>query len=122
MTVLLDASAVLAFLQNEPGADLVEQHLGAGAACTAVNWSEVAQKVHAAGGDWKLARSLLKSYALRVEPVSEIDAEWAAERWRRGEGLSLADRVCLAVASRLSVLAVTADRSSGSAEGVLQIR
>ena len=50
MTVL-DASALLAFLQGEPGADLVEASLHAGAVCGAANWSEVAQKVLDAGGD-----------------------------------------------------------------------
>ena len=89
---VLDASALLAFVQGEAGDDIVEAELDAGARCGAANWSEVAQKVLAAGGDWALTRALLLAYALQVEPVTEPDAEWAARRWRSGEGLSLADR------------------------------
>ena len=40
---LFDASALLCFLQGEPGADVVERELLIGGACTAANWSEVCQ-------------------------------------------------------------------------------
>lgn len=122
MTAVLDASALLAFLAGEPGADVVEDQLLAGASCGAANWSEVAQKVLAAGRDWSLARSLLLSYALEVESVTETDAEWAAHRWRRGEGLSLADRLCLALAERTGLVAWTADAAWGEGGLVRQIR
>ena len=120
MTVL-DASAVLAFLQGESGADRVEAELDGGV-IGAANWSEVAQKVRASGGDWGIARSLLLSYDVRVEPVGAADAEGAAVRWRRGSGLSLGDRLCLVLADRLGVPALTADRAWGEAEGIVQIR
>ena len=71
-----------------------------GAVCGAANWAEVAQKVRGADRDWSLARALLASHDLDVESVTEADAEWAAQRWVRGEGLSLADRLCLALAER----------------------
>lgn len=122
MTVVLDASAVLAFLAGEPGADAVEERLVDGAVCGAANWSEVAQKVRAAGRNWDLARALLWSYELDVEPVTVDDAEWAARRWHRGEGLSLADRLCLALATRLGVEVLTADATWGSGKGIRQIR
>jgi len=61
---VLDASAILAFLQGERGEDLVEAALEAGAACGAANWSEVAQKVRSAGRDWATAAALLQSYEL----------------------------------------------------------
>ena len=119
---VLDASALLAFLQGEPGAELVEEQLDAGARCSAVNWSEVAQKVLAADRDWELARALLTSYELAVEPVTVVDAELAARRWRRGEGLSLGDRLCMVLADRLGVEAWTADAAWGWGPGVRQIR
>jgi len=119
---VLDASALLAFLQGEDGADQVEEALMAGAMAGTANWSEVAQKVCAGGGDWGLAGALLRSYDLHVEPVTIDDAEWAAQRWRAGEGLSLGDRLCLALGSRLAVEVVTADRSWGTDEGIVQIR
>jgi PIN domain nuclease of toxin-antitoxin system len=119
---VLDASALLAFLQGERGADLVEQALDAGAVCGAANWSEVAQTVLAHGRDWSLARALLQSYGLTVEPVTAPDAEWAAGRWREGEGLSLADRLCLALGERFDDDVLTADRSWGRGDRIRQIR
>ncbi len=119
---VIDASALLAYLQGEPGAEVVERHLDTGAACSAVNWAEVAQKVRGADRDWSLARALLLSYDLAVEPVTLEDAERAATTWTRGEGFSLADRLCLALGHRLGLDVVTADRSWGRAEGIEQIR
>lgn len=122
MSAVLDASALLAFLQGEDGADIVEDRLDEGARCGAANWSEVAQKVRSAGHAWDLARGLLASYQLHVETVVVDDAEWAAARWRRGEGLSLADRLCLSLAERLDVEVWTADAAWGTEGRVRQIR
>jgi PIN domain nuclease of toxin-antitoxin system len=119
---VLDASAVLAFLQDEPGAGSVETALEDGAMCGAANWSEVGQQVLSAGRDWDLVRALLLSYSLEVEAVLVDDAEWAAQRWRRGEGLSLADRLCLALAERTDAAVLTADSSWGDAGRITQIR
>ena len=121
MTVL-DASAILAFLQGERGEDVVEAALLDGATCGAANWSEVAQKVLAAGRDWRTSAALLASYELTVEPVTQDDAEQAAAAWHPGSKLSLADRLCQALARRLDLPALTADRVWGSSDGVQQIR
>lgn len=121
MTVL-DASAALAFLQQEDGAATVEEALVAGAVCGAANWSEVAQKVLARGRDWGLARALLLGYGLRVEPVTAQDAEVAARLWDDRRALALGDRLCLALAERLDTVALTADRAWGRTERVRQIR
>ena len=122
MSVVVDSSAILAFVQGEDGADVVESSLGDAARCGAANWSEVAQKVLAAGRDWDLVRALLVSYGLRVDAVGVEDAEWAARRWVRGEGLSLADRLCLALAARVDEDVLTADLVWGSSGRVRQIR
>ena len=119
---VVDASALLAFLLGEDGAEKVEDVLTAGASCGAANWSEVAQKIRAHGRNWDLARALLASFDLEVESVTVADGEWAAARWIRGEGLSLADRLCLALANRLEVDVWTADRSWGEQGRVRQIR
>jgi len=120
--VVLDASALLAFLNGEAGADVVEEALLEGSCVSTVNWSETAQRTRALGGDWTLARALLLSYGLDLVAVTEEDAETAAELWVRGSGLSLGDRVCLALGRRLGVTTLTADRSWGSDSGVRQIR
>jgi PIN domain nuclease of toxin-antitoxin system len=119
---LFDSSALLCFLQGEEGADAVESALEDGGRCSAVNWSEAAQKVHARSGDWDLARGVLQSYGVMVEPVTQRDAELAATLWRAGSGLSLADRVCLATAERLDAVVHTADSAWGAAGRIRQVR
>ncbi len=121
MTVF-DASALLTFLQDERGADLVVERLNTGGHVSAANWSEVAQKVTAAGGDWPLARTLLSSYPVTVEPVTADDAEVAATLWRRGEGLSLGDRLCLALGERLGAEVLTADTAWAGHDRVVLLR
>lgn len=122
MTSVLDASALLAFVQGESGADRVESLLMGTAHCSSVNWSETAQKVKAAGGDWPIAAALLLSYGLRVEPATIDDGERAADLWRRGSGLSLADRFCLALGERLAATTWTTDTAWGNSDTVRQIR
>jgi PIN domain nuclease of toxin-antitoxin system len=119
---ILDASALLAFLQGEPGADVVEESLRAGALCGAANWSETVQKVIDAGGDWAMAKALLDSYDFGVAAVTAEDGEWAARRGRRGEGLSLGDRLCLALGERLDRDVLTADAGWGTGGRIRQIR
>jgi ribonuclease VapC len=119
---VFDASALLAFLQGEEGSVPVEEALQAGGHCATVNWSEVAQKVRAHGRDWELARALLESYDLSLEPVTAEDAEHAAAFWRPGRGLSLADRLCLALGDRLQAQVLTADKAWGAGGRIQQIR
>jgi ribonuclease VapC len=120
---VFDASVLLAFLQDEAGADVVQRELELGGVCGAANWSEVAQKVQAHGRDWELARALLTSYELRVEPVGLADAEGAAALWSAGTGLSLGDRLCLALGRRLDATTVwTADSTWGTEGSIRQIR
>jgi ribonuclease VapC len=96
-------------LTGESGADQVDQGLLEGGVVGAANWSEVAQKTRQHGRDWGRAKALLLAYELEVTPVITADAEWAATRWRAGEGLSLADRLCLALGARLDATVWTAD-------------
>ena len=77
---MLDASAMLAYIQGEEGEDLVEYTLTTGdAVCSAANWSEVAQQVQARQGRWDLARALLLSFGLTVEPVTMEDGRHAQD-------------------------------------------
>ena len=119
---VFDASALLTFLQGEEGAVHVEEVLQGGGACGAANWSEVAQKIRAHGRNWDLSRSLLASYGVKVEAVTAADAEWAARRWARGEGLSLADRLCMALGERLDADIWTADQAWGTNGRIRQVR
>ena len=119
---VFDASALLAFLQGEEGSSAMQDALEAGGTCGAANWSEVMQKIRAHDGNWDLARSLLASYGLEIEAVTADDAEWAAQRWVRDGGLSLADRLCLALGDRLNADVWTADRAWGTSGRIRQIR
>lgn len=121
MTVF-DASALLAFLKGEVGAAAIEARLASGGFCSAANWSEVAQKIRQADADWALARELLLSYELRIEPVTEADGETAAMLWRAGAGLSLADRLCLALSIRMKRDAVTTDTAWAGLRNVVLVR
>jgi PIN domain nuclease of toxin-antitoxin system len=119
---VFDASALLTFLQGEQGAAQVEQALQDGGACGAANWSEIAQKIRAHGRNWDLSRSLLASFGVQVEAVTITDAEWAARRWAPGEGLSLADRLCMALGDRLDADIWTADQAWGTMGRIRQLR
>jgi len=111
VTVVLDASAVLALLYREPGSEVVGPLLD-GAVISAVNWSEVLTKLTQRGVDLALAEAV---YTLGVDivPFNRADAERAAALWPAGRarGLSLGNRACLAVAqAELGGTAVTADK------------
>lgn len=108
----LDASALLATLQQEPGAEVVKAHLES-AVISSVNWAEVVQKAHARGVNVRLMREYVDSLPIAIVAFEAGDAEAAAALWAATSraGLSLADRCCLALARRLGVPALTTDRA-----------
>lgn len=109
MNVVMDASALLAWLQAEPGAELVAAEL-ASAAISSLNWSEVLQKSLAHGVEISGLREDLEALGLIILPFDADDAQQAARLWAPGSGLSLADRACLALGLRHGVPVLTADR------------
>lgn len=109
MKIILDASALLAWLQNEPGSDVVEAEL-AQAAMSSLNWSEVLQKSLTREVNITGLRTDLEALGLIILPFNAEDAEQAARLWKIGSGLSLADRACLALGIRHSLPVWTTDR------------
>lgn len=109
---VLDASALLAMLQDEPGAEEVAAALDR-AAISAVNWSEVWQRALERGADVAGLREDVAALGLRIEAFDAEDGEAAARLWPVGRraGLSLGDRACLALAQRLGAPALTTDRA-----------
>ncbi|MGH8535843.1 MAG: type II toxin-antitoxin system VapC family toxin [Gammaproteobacteria bacterium] len=95
---MLDASAVLAYLQNEPGSELVETEL-ADALISTVNWAEVIQKSIAGGIEVDGMRAEFSALGLTVSRFTPEEAEVAGRLWRetRRYGLSLGDRACLSL-------------------------
>ncbi|MXW12843.1 MAG: type II toxin-antitoxin system VapC family toxin [Synechococcus sp. SB0662_bin_45] len=126
---VLDASAILAFVNQEAGYETVERCLQGEAHCSAANWSEVKQKIvgSRSGFNWletwlEIESLLVEYHGLIIESVSREDAERAAERWEVNKSLSLADRLCLALGDRLGLPAVTADQAWGDGDMIIQIR
>ena len=121
--VVLDASATLAELLEEAGADVVATQM-VGAEVSIVNICEVQTKSAEQGGDVDEVRCVLGGYALRVRAFREIHAE-AAARLRpltRHLGLSPGDRACLAQAQISCLPVLTADRLWGELDIGLDIR
>lgn len=112
MSRVLDASALLAFLHNEPGAGKVEAALN-GARVSAVNWAEVVQKALQQNVDTAGMQEGFIEVGVQFEPFTPTQAETAARLWEPGKalGLSLADRACIALASDLSLPILTGDRA-----------
>jgi len=109
--IILDASALLAYLHKETGWEAV-QGVIAEAYIGTVNWSEVAQKIAQKGMHVEAVRGLLEELGLTIDPFSVEQAEFAAQLWEenRHYGLSLADRACLALAMQRKTSVLTADK------------
>lgn len=108
---VLDASALLAMLQDEPGGDIVQELLET-AAISSVNWSEVIQKALDRQMEIDGLRHDLEALGLQILPFTAVLAETTAQlrSATRQAGLSLGDRACLALAAVLGLPAITADR------------
>jgi ribonuclease VapC len=115
MRVVLDASALLAYLKNEPGGDVVDGVL-AESVMSSVNWAEVIQKSMVAGVDVDGMLNDLQVLGLVVEPFLPEDGEMAGRLWEqtRQAGLSLGDRACLSLGLRLGASVLTSDRAWAS--------
>jgi len=109
---VLDASALLAWLVQERGADVVAEYLPR-AVISAVNLSEVLYRGQRLGRNVANLPVRLGHLGLRVEPFTADDALLATAIYARDRRhlLSLADRCCLATAIRLELPAVTGDRA-----------
>ena len=111
---VLDASAILAFLQDEPGAEVVAASLATGSCpVCAVNLSEAAAKLVDAGLTRAEVSEVLGDLDLEIVPFGEalaLECAWLREP-TRGAGLSLGDRACLALAKQLSRPVLTTDRA-----------
>ncbi|WP_419947486.1 type II toxin-antitoxin system VapC family toxin [Candidatus Palauibacter sp.] len=110
---VLDASAVLAALLNEPGAVRVERALKRGAAMSSVNVAEVAARLSQDGLPSVTVASVVRGLGIEIIPFDRQAAllSGAYRPQTQRHGLGLGDRACLATARRLGLPALTADRS-----------
>jgi PIN domain nuclease of toxin-antitoxin system len=120
---VLDASALLAFVRREPGADRVAAAIGT-AVVSAVNYAEAASKLLDLGDALEAVTFHLGRLQLELVPF-DTEAGLLSASLRpatKARGLSLGDRACLALglARRLPVL--TADREWLSLDLGVEVR
>lgn len=122
--VVLDASALLAYLFDEPGADVVSEALLAGALINTVNFSEVLSKLADHGVAVEQAISDLSAQGvLDLLEIVDFTVPLAEETARlrkvtRDMGLSLGDKACLALGKLQDLPVVTADSLWAKVPGV----
>ena len=121
--VVLDASAILVLLNDEPGAAAVADALE-DAVVSAVNLSEVVAKLLESGMPREEAEDALGGLGLDVRAFDERAAcsAGALRAGTRKAGLSLGDRACLALARDLGVPAVTSDSAWTKVSAGVEIR
>ena len=121
--VILDASALLALLNDEPGSDAVAAALTA-ASISAVNLSEVVAKLADYGMSETEMRHALDALGLEVVHFDH-ELAYAAGLLRpatRSLGLALGDRACLALGLRQGTPVLTCDQRWSRADLPLEIR
>ena len=111
--VVLDASAMLATLLDEPGGDEVEKLLldpSKSALISAVNWSEVFDRLLRDGMTEDRVDMLLGGLNVEVCDFTREQAKIAAGYRIAAPWLSLGDRGCLALAATMQASAWTTDK------------
>jgi len=120
---VLDASAILALLNDEAGAKTV-QALLPGAIVSAVNYAEVVTRLSLLGMPESEIREALEILGLEIIPFDEEQSFRAGilVNGTKNFGLSLGDRACLALALKNGFPAVTADRSWQEVKAGIEVR
>jgi PIN domain nuclease of toxin-antitoxin system len=122
---VLDASALLAWIEGEPGADEVLDLLGSGSAVmSAVNWAEVLAKLVDRGVSEDERRRIRGSLDIEIRPFDE-EAAFASAVLRQATsrlGLSIGDRACLGLALLEGVPALTTDRAWSKVDVDVEVR
>jgi PIN domain nuclease of toxin-antitoxin system len=121
---VLDASALLALIHEEPGADLVAEAM-IGSVIGTPNLAEVIGKLVDAQIDASAVRQLVVAAGVTIEPLTADDAELAGalRAITGGRQLSLGDRCCLALAIRSTPpIVMTADRVWANLDLPIEVR
>jgi ribonuclease VapC len=109
---VLDSTALIALIAQEPGYEKVQDVLD-NSTISSVNLTEVIHKLVQKGTNLRIVERLLKELQLNVIDWSEVLAYRSAgfATFGKSHGLSLGDRACLTLARQLQAAAVTADRA-----------
>ena len=125
--VVLDTSALLAPMFDEPGGDAATAILASGVPLlmSAVNVAEaVGQIVRRHGVTPEAAKERVLAVGVEVVPFEIVQAVevGALEPGLRGRNISLADRACLMLARARGLPAVTADRPWATLDIGVEVR
>jgi ribonuclease VapC len=121
--VVLDSSALIAFLRREPGMDVVAPRLR-DAMISTVNYAEVLAKVAEFGAPAPTVRGMLDNLEVRIVDFTSVHAVTAAalRESTRSFGLSLGDRACLALGVIEQAVVLTADRIWADSDVSIMVR
>jgi ribonuclease VapC len=110
---VLDASAVLAVVQEESGKERVIQAMADGSCISAINLCEVVGKLLDGGFSEEVISASIEELELEVVSFDKDQAITAGllRATTRQIGLSIADRACLALASATGLPTLTGDRA-----------
>lgn len=110
-SVVLDASAMIAFLRGEPGAESVSKRVS-GALISTMNYSEVLKKTIEVGGSADAVRVHMSALPISIVPFDLEQAVSTATLYPlvKSVGLSFADRACLNLGMRHGAVVLTTDR------------
>lgn len=109
----VDASALIAFLRREPGAEVVAEHLR-GAYISAVNLCEVLEKTPKSDHSNDRVLALLHNWQVDIIPFDigqAVVSSLLKGQIENKYDISFADRACLALAVSRTIPAITADRA-----------
>ena len=122
-SVVLDSSALLAFIHGEPGGEVVAGVVGE-ALISSVNLAEVVTKLVERTGSLDLARAALGMANVDVVDFDRVQAEQAGAlvTRTRSRGLSLGDRACLTLAAQEALPVLTADRIWATLKLAVEVR
>lgn len=111
--MVIDASALLAYFQDEPGADVVAAALTRGVSVSCISWTEVAGKLIGAGKSEQEVEKALADLEMEIMPFEKEQMKLAAYFYARRKPyrLSLGDSVTLALAEYLGESVLTAEHS-----------
>ena len=113
LSVVLDASALLAALQNEQGGDVVNELVlnpENKVVMSALNWSEVFDRLLRSGISEEIVAEMLDALELEIMDFNQEQARMAASCRMLAPALSLADRACLVLAKTRRIEAWTMDK------------
>jgi PIN domain nuclease of toxin-antitoxin system len=121
--VILDASALIAFLRKESGGEMVFAAMP-GAAISSVNLTEVVTRMIDDGFSPEYTREAIADTSIETVAFDHIlSFEAGALRVStRARGLSLGDLACLALARRMGLPVLTADRNWAKVDVGVEIR